>query len=141
MKKNFVIALFALIFATPTWAFTTTITSSIYADDNNISVPISSVASLTTNARRVRFINRTISTNPMLELAAETAMYIFTEELSQNGVELVPIIAEVKMGEQSAFGIGELCKVEVEYTDTTQFQLFIRGYYQIRHVGFVTQSV
>ena len=121
MKKNLFIALFALIFATPTWAFTTTITSSIYADDNNISVPISSVVSLTTNARRVRFINRTISTNPMLELAAETAMYIFTEELSQNGVELVPIIAEVKMGEQSAFGIEELCKVEVEYTDTTGY--------------------
>ena len=118
MKRYFLLGLFVLLCLVPSWAFRTTITSTIYVNSVGPTPNNASIRYLPAQEGRVQFINHTTSSIPELAIAMEAASRIFTEEMEQTGIELIPIIAEVEIGDVYDFEFDELCQVDVEYTDT-----------------------
>lgn len=115
MKKR--LLFFLLICSSYAFAFQTTLTTSIYADEvaaqNN-----QTSTHFPTIVRRVRFINQ-LDTCTEIEIALATANEIFSSTMNAEGIDLVTIEAVVEMGSNPLyFTSNELCKVSVVYSDT-----------------------
>lgn len=121
MKKGLIISLLTILIVTQSKAFTTILTSSIYADPYDtvyVDMPCSNIPS---NAPRIHFVNNASSTLPELSRALTAASKIFTKALNEELIDLVPIEAEISIGEASDFvNSTEVCKVNVVYTDTIE---------------------
>lgn len=115
MKKLLLFELLMIGVVMNSWAFRTTITSSIHADSIE-SVSNAPSGNISTNVMRVRFINHATSM-PELETAMTTASYIFTNAMQNEGINLTDITAEVLL-EDLGNDSNILCKVDVIYTDT-----------------------
>ena len=106
-----------LFFCTYSFAFQTVLTSSIYvSEDANLNYA-STITNIPTTQRRVKLINK-LTTNPEIAIALTSAELIFSAAMSNEHIDLVPIVAEVINGNASEFDIDEVCKVSVLYTDT-----------------------
>lgn len=115
MKNVFLLIL--IIYSIPTFALQTTLTSSIYANEDLSNYYVSqNITNIPTTIRRVRFINR-IDTFPEIEEALVSAEYIFSHAMYSENIDLVPISAEVLLGNAEDFDYEEVCKVSVLYTD------------------------
>ena len=69
--------------------------------------------------RRVYIANKT--SIPEIEIALRAAENIFTNCLSYELVDLVQLNAEVYIGDINMFTESELCKVDVEYSDSIEY--------------------
>ncbi len=114
--KKIVLFLF-LICSDYLFAFQSTLTTSIYADEVGVQNNQTST-NFPTIVRRVRFINQ-LDTCSDVEIALAAANAIFSSKMAAEGIDLVTIEAVVEMGSDPLqFDIDELCKVSVVYSDT-----------------------
>lgn len=114
MKKLYLFLL--LLCNSYAFAFQTTFTTSILANEATDYISCHNENIPTTTARRVRFINR-MDTCPTVAIAFSKAEDIFSDAMKAENMDLVPIEAEVWMGDANDFASEELCKVSVLYTD------------------------
>lgn len=113
MKRIYLFIVF--LCSVSTYAFQTTLTSSIYITENVTYRPSQSITDIPTGIRRVHFINQ-VDDNPEIETVLTAAEYIFSNAMDSVGVDLVNIKASVSLGGED-FEDNEVCKVSVDYVD------------------------
>lgn len=114
MKKVFI--LIFIMCCSVSFAVTTTIKSSIYANSaNSGSNPQTTTIPFCT--RKVHITNH-VDSMPELATALAAAERIFSKAMQDEQIDLVEIKADVVLGDASdSFDMGELCKVEVRYSN------------------------
>ena len=117
MKRLLLANLLVILGVMQLFALRTTISSSIYTDSAIVYQQSPQFNYAFSLAKRVNFINH-IDTIPDFEIALSAAEHIFTEMMLENYVELVNITADISMGDSNEFLPGEICKVDIVYTDT-----------------------
>jgi len=120
MRKFYSIILFLIICVTPSYAYKTTFTSSIYASSNEGSTAVVNEQIDYSSITKKVFFIRHENTDTVIDImtAITKAEIIFSEALQQENIDLIDIRADIMFGESSSFESEEVCKVEVIYSDT-----------------------
>lgn len=124
MKKLY-LTFIVVLCAAYSYGFKTTITSTIRGYQSNNS-PAIQVGNATSGSfqRKVYFDNG-VSHMPELSIALREAEKIFSKTMRQELIDLVDIHAEVLTSDEP-MDATELCKVQVEYTDTLYYNTFYK---------------
>ena len=93
--------------------------TSIFAGSNGgtYSSPAQHSIHTTGTVKRVH-LKTNITTNPNLTMALSDAEDLFSQQMKDMGIDLVPIDAFVKYGEAGWFENDEVCQIDVKYTDS-----------------------
>ncbi len=120
--KRVQLFLICIIFnCVPIFALRTTLRTSIRTSSNAATNAAQCINPLPTTTRKVHFSNH-VNTMPELETALTAAEYIFSKAMKDNNVNLVLVEADVIMGQSQDFPTSEeLCKVDIVYTDTLDY--------------------
>lgn len=118
MKRSFLLVLFALLSIPPLLAFKTIVPSFIRVDTTAVASAYTFHENIPNGPHKVHFINH-ITDQPQIELAMETASKIFTAAMTQAGIDLVDITADVSLANLGP-NRDILCEVDIVYSDTVR---------------------
>lgn len=113
---NFVF--FMLIYASSLYAENISLATSIYAGSIGGTMPQSQHSSSASPIiKKVNFKTK-ITTNPKLKLVLDYTREVFSQQVAEMNIDLIPIDAYVEFGQAFEFEEDELCRVEVKYIDS-----------------------